>query len=118
MNKKAIIEIKKFAEWFLSLSEIELSPGHGAVASFSFETILWQKVGKLKFSTLQCDENFIQLDFDEWIRILNKYLLAKNIDGSVKSFGEWNSKNCGTSIIMEVEVNQKHYDGIYFAENL
>ena len=110
---KAIIDIEKFAGWFLELIGLSLVKREGIVATFAIR----EDFGELESQTLRNGKNNkIILDMESWKTIFNKYLEYKSVNGYVISLTNNDSKYCGMSIVALIGGQLNNYDGIHFTE--
>lgn len=116
MNKKAVVIVEQFAEWFVPLMGLELAPSKGFRATFEIKTILGEEIGELEFCSLRRDDNKVSLDLESWGTIFDKYLSYKEVAGYVMSIENGEKKHFGMQIVIEIGGNDRRYDGIYILE--
>ena len=118
MNKKAVVVVEQFAEWFVASMGLELAPSKGIRATFDISKDPEGDIGKLEFCGLRFDKinNNVSLDMECWKTIFNKYLSYKGVAGYVVSISEGEKKHFGMQIVIEIGGNDRRYDGIYILE--
>jgi len=116
MNKKAIVAVEKFAEWFVPQMGLKLAPSKGIRATFNIVDEI-EKIGELEFCSLYRHDNKISLDVESWRSILDKYLEYKGITGYVVSICNGEDRHCGMRMVIYIGGNNLSYDGIYFLED-
>ena len=114
MNRKAVVNIDKFAEWFLPLIFLEIFPSEGKGIRAAF--FIKDEVGEFCFRTLYSEDNKISMNLSEWKKIFEKYLEYKEISGYLLNILEKEKNYYGMSIILEIGNSTWNRDGIYFIE--
>lgn len=117
MNKKAIVVVEKFAEWFVPQMGIELVPSEGIRARWEIKTILGENVGELEFGSLYRDNNKLSMDMKSWSKIFQNYLEHKGVAGYLISISNGESYYCGFQAVVEIGGVDFNRDGIYFLED-
>ena len=117
MNKKAVVVVEQFAEWFVASMGLELAPSKGIRATFDISKDPEGDIGELEFETLWRRDNKLSLNMECWKTIFNKYLSYKEVAGYVVSISEGEKKYFGMQIVIEIGGNDRRYDGLYFMES-
>lgn len=117
MNKKAVVVVEKFAEWFVPQLGIELVPSEGTRARWEIKTILGEDVGELEFGTLYRGNNKLSMDMKSWSKIFQNYLEHKGVVGYLISISNGESYHYGYQVMVEIGGVDFNRDGVYFLED-
>ena len=116
MNKKAVVIVETFAEWFVPLMGLELVSSKGIRATFSIVDEI-EKIGELEFCSLYKDNNKLSMDMKSWSKIFENYLKHKGVGGYLISISNGESYHCGFQVVVEIGGIDFNKDGVYFLED-